>query len=78
FHTNSIPLSPRTHAVARGRLVAGAALGYAVDYPPDFGLPAPQASTRPSFLPPEDYAVFFHGTARDAKKWPREHWVALG
>ena len=78
FHTNSIPLSPRTHAVARGRLVAGVALGYAVDYPPDFGLPAPQASTRPSFLPPEDYAVFFHGTARDAKKWSRENWIALG
>ena len=45
FHTDSIALSPRTHAVARGRLVAGAALGYAVDTPPDFGLPAPQAWT---------------------------------
>ncbi|MGH8854045.1 MAG: lipopolysaccharide heptosyltransferase I [Telluria sp.] len=78
FHTDSIPLSPRTHAVARGRMVAGAALGYAVDSAPDFGLPAPQAALRPSFLPPEDYAVFFHGTAREAKKWPREHWIALG
>jgi len=78
FHTNSIPLSPRTHAVARGRLVAGVALGYAVDTPPDFGLPAPQAATRPAFLPVEDYAVFFHGTARDAKKWSRANWVALG
>jgi heptosyltransferase-1 len=27
FHTRSIPLDPRTHAVARGRLVVGAALG---------------------------------------------------
>ncbi len=78
FHTHSIPLNPRTHAVARGRKVAGAALGYNVDYPPDFGLPAPQAAARPAFLPPEDYAVFFHGTARDAKKWPREAWVELG
>ena len=78
FHTNSIPLSPRTHAVARGRMVAGVALGYAVDYPPDFGLPSPQAATRPAFLPFEDYAVFFHGTARAAKKWPRANWIALG
>ncbi len=78
FHTNSIPLSPRTHAVARGRMVAGVALGYAVDQPPDFGLPAPQAATRPAFLPLEDYAVFFHGTARAAKKWPRANWIALG
>ncbi|MEW6372141.1 MAG: lipopolysaccharide heptosyltransferase I [Pseudomonadota bacterium] len=78
FHTESIPLDPRTHAVARGRLVAGAALGYAVDTPPDFGLPAPQASQRPGWLPREDYAVFFHGTARDAKKWAPENWIALG
>jgi len=78
FHTRSIRLDPRTHAVARGRLVAGAALGYAVDTPPDFGLPAPDASARPLFLPREDYAVFFHGTARDAKKWARENWIATG
>lgn len=78
FHTDSIPLNPRTHAVARGRLVAGAALGYPVDTAPDFGLPAPDASQRPAFLPPEDYAVFFHGTARAAKKWADANWIALG
>ena len=78
FHTDSIPLSPRTHAVARGRLVAGAALDYPVDTAPDFGLPAPDASTRPAFLPQEDYAVFFHGTARAAKKWADANWIALG
>ncbi|RNF28119.1 ADP-heptose--LPS heptosyltransferase [Massilia aurea] len=78
FHTDSIPLSPRTHAVARGRLVAGAALDYPVDTAPDFGLPAPDASARPAFLPREDYAVFFHGTARAAKKWADANWIALG
>jgi len=78
FHTESIPLDPRTHAVARGRLVAGAALGYAVDTPPDFGLPAPEAATRPDWLPQDGYAVFFHGTARDAKKWAPANWIALG
>ena len=78
FHTDSIPLDPRTHAVARGRMVAGAALGYAVDSAPDFGLPAPQAALRPAFLPPQDYAVFFHGTARAAKKWADANWIALG
>lgn len=77
FHTDSIPLSPRTHAVARGRMVAGAALDYPVDTTPDFGLPAPSASTRPDFLPAEDYAVFFHGTARAAKKWADANWIAL-
>ncbi|MFC5480165.1 lipopolysaccharide heptosyltransferase I [Massilia suwonensis] len=78
FHTESIPLDPRTHAVARGRLVAGAALGYAVDTPPDFGLPPPDTAQRPDWLPREPYAVFFHGTARDAKKWAPENWIATG
>jgi heptosyltransferase-1 len=78
FHTQSIPLDPRTHAVARGRLVAGAALGYAVDTPPDFGLPPPASSQRPDWLPHAPYAVFFHGTARDAKKWAPANWIATG
>ncbi len=78
FHNRSIALDPRTHAVARGRLVAGAALGYAVDVAPDFGLPAPDPATRPAWLPAQAYAVFFHGTARNAKKWAPENWVATG
>jgi heptosyltransferase-1 len=78
FHNRSIPVEPRTHAVARGRQVVAAVLGHAVDTPPDFGLPAPEGSARPAWMPPEDYAVFFHGTARDAKKWPAAHWIALG
>jgi len=78
FHNRSIPVEPRTHAVARGRQVVAAVLGYVADTPPDFGLPAPEGSARPAWMPPEDYAVFFHGTARDAKKWPVAHWIALG
>ncbi len=79
FHTKSIPLDPRTHAVARGRLVVGAALGYAVDTPADFGLPEVAAGEpRPDWLPPDPYAVYFHGTARDAKKWAPANWIALG
>jgi heptosyltransferase-1 len=27
---------------------------------------------------PPAYTVFFHGTARDAKKWAPENWIALG
>jgi len=78
FHSRSIPVAPRTHAVQRGREVAAAALGYAIDTPPDFGLPAPDPARRPAWMPAQDYAVFFHGTARDAKKWAPENWIALG
>jgi heptosyltransferase-1 len=78
FHSRSIPVAPRTHAVQRGREVAAAALGYAIDGPPDFGLPAPDLAQRPAWMPAGDYAVFFHGTARDAKKWATADWIALG
>ena len=78
FHTNSVALDPRTHAVARGRLVAAAALGYSIDTAPDFGLPGPDGATRPDWMPRDDYAVFFHGTARDAKKWAPANWIAAG
>jgi heptosyltransferase-1 len=77
FHSQSIYLPPRTHAVARGRLVAAAALGYQITTPPDFGLPKPDAA-RPAWMPAEPYAVFFHGTARDAKKWAPANWIAIG
>jgi heptosyltransferase-1 len=29
-------------------------------------------------MPAEDYAVFFHGTARAAKKWATANWVDTG
>jgi heptosyltransferase-1 len=79
FHSRSVKLDPRTHAVARGRLVAASALGYEVDSAPDFGLPPPDnQADRPGWMPREDYAVFFHGTARDAKKWATANWIETG
>ncbi|WP_317202346.1 lipopolysaccharide heptosyltransferase I [Janthinobacterium sp.] len=79
FHTKSIPLDPRTHAVARGRLVAAAALGYTLDTPADFGLAAQARPVpAPDWMPAGPYAVYFHGTARAAKKWPAQDWIALG
>jgi heptosyltransferase-1 len=83
FHSHSVKLDARTHAVARGRLVAAEALGYPLEAAPDFGLPAIDASARPdvarpSWMPAQDYAVFFHGTARDAKKWAPANWIATG
>jgi heptosyltransferase-1 len=78
FHSQSVYLAPRTHAVARGRQVAADALGYQVDTPPDFGLPPPGAVARPDWMGAAPYAVFFHGTARAAKKWAPANWIAIG
>jgi heptosyltransferase-1 len=76
FHTQSIPVPPRAHAVERARLVAAGALGYRIDGPADFHLAPPTLS--PAWLPHEPYAVFFHGTARAAKGWAPDSWIALG
>jgi heptosyltransferase-1 len=76
FHTDSVPVGARTHAVLRGRLVAAAALGYTIDSPADFGLRAPDVSGA-AWLPAEPFAVFFHGTARDEKRWSESHWVRI-
>ena len=78
FHTKSVWLAPRTHAVARGRQVAADALGYQVDSPPDFGLSAAGAAARPAWMGAAPYAVFFHGTARAAKQWAPANWIAIG
>jgi heptosyltransferase-1 len=76
FHTASITVPPRAHAVDRARLVAAGALGYRVEGPADFNLAPPRLA--PAWLPAEPYAVFFHGTARAAKGWAPASWIALG
>jgi heptosyltransferase-1 len=77
FHTFSVPVGVRTHAVERGRVVAAAALGYALDQPADFNLSAPLVVPRPHWLPAQPYAVFFHATARAAKQWQVAHWITI-
>jgi heptosyltransferase I len=76
FHTISVPVDHRTHAVLRGRLVAAAVLGYTVDKPADFNLREPEQPL-PVWLPNEPYAVFFHATARPAKQWATTNWVQI-
>ncbi len=79
FHTDSVAVDRRTHAVLRGRLVAAYAGGYTVDTPASFGLNKlyTESQPRPAWMPSKPYAVFFHGTAGASKKWPQDHWVQL-
>ncbi len=76
FHSESVRVGARTHAVLRARMVAAAALGYTIDGPADFALQAPKMP-RPPWLPAEPYAVFFHATARAAKRWDEANWIAV-
>ncbi|WP_394777648.1 lipopolysaccharide heptosyltransferase I [Undibacterium sp.] len=88
FHTDSVAVDVRTHAVLRGRLVAAHAAGYVLDTPASFGMHAPESdnksgsdssngsnSLQPAWMPAQAYAVFYHGTARDSKKWAQDNWV---
>ncbi|MFC5476135.1 lipopolysaccharide heptosyltransferase I [Paraherbaspirillum soli] len=76
FHTMSVTVGLRTHAVLRARQVAAQALGYSVDGAADFNLQIPNMTRAelPAWLPDTPYAVFFHGTARAEKGWPLSHW----
>ena len=70
---HAIRIEPRTHALDRSRELAARALGYTLDGAPVFGLRrTPAATTATPTL------VFVHGTSRDDKLWPEDHWIALG
>ena len=73
----AIDLPPHSHAVLRGRALAGRALGYTPVPRPDYGLNRVADRTRPAQAAPEMIA-FVHGSSRADKLWPVENWVALG
>lgn len=64
-------------AVVRIRKLAALALGYELpETPPDYGIQAPSVNL-PENLP-QRYVVGLHGTSRNSKLWPVEHWISLG
>jgi heptosyltransferase-1 len=61
------------HAIARTRLLFGAALGYTPDLGRlDNGIVPPTAKTAPHGAAT---AILLHGTSRDDKKWPLPSWI---
>jgi len=62
-------VSRELHAIERNRLLAGAAFGYAVSGPADYGLAFDQAPASIS-----GKLICFHGTSRDDKLWAETHW----
>ena len=80
----TVPLEVHIHAVARGRQLAAAALGYVPDLAkkvPVYGLNVPLADVNSAQSAPEFIAkriVFIHGTSRQDKTWPQQNWVELG
>jgi heptosyltransferase I len=62
------------HAIARNRILTGAALGYAPDGAVDFGLDRAKLAGSGG----KPYGILFHATARPEKEWPEVNWITLG
>lgn len=67
----AIPMDTRSHAIQRSRDMCAAALGYAVPDGLSYGL-------RRGVDDGERCVVLIHGTSREDKLWPEQHWVELG
>ena len=86
FYSQSVWVPTRSHAVDRSRHVICSALDwpllerssapqfYLDEYIQSLKLPAGSISER--LIAP--YVLCFHSTAREAKRWPNSHWIALG
>ena len=83
FYNKSVQVPYQCHAVDRSRYVTSSALGWplidrsetAKFYPASFIDDISDMAARGLQKP---YILFFHSTARDAKRWANEHWIELG
>lgn len=80
FYAHRYPVPRGQHAILRNRQLAAAALHYPLpETPPDYALAAGLAgSEQQSFNSANPYVMGLHGTSRDSKLWPTDHWIALG
>jgi heptosyltransferase I len=63
------------HAVIRNRTLAALSLGYPVPTgAPNYGLGEALFTVNL----PKPYVIGLHGTSRDSKLWPLQHWIQLG
>jgi heptosyltransferase-1 len=91
FYTQSVHVPLKCHAIDRSRWVMCSAFDWPLlnrnEEPPCF-YPKEFVQQLPPLLfeglkkteqgAPLPYVVCFHSTAREAKRWPNEHWVELG
>ena len=83
FYNQSVQVPKQCHAVDRSRWVMSSALDWSLIerssapqfYPQEFIQCIPKSSIEGLNTP---YVLCFHSTAREAKRWANEHWIALG
>ena len=84
FYTQAVQVPRQCHAVDRSRWVMSSAFDWPLlnrqQQPPNFYPPAWVAgliATTQSNIS-QQYVVFFHATAREAKRWSNKNWITLG
>lgn len=76
FYQQRYTVSRQLHAVQRNRQLTALALNYNVsEFPLDYGI---TVNNEPPIALPKTYILGLHGTSRDSKLWPEEHWLSLG
>jgi len=83
FYNQSVQVPTQCHAVDRSRWVMCSALDWSLIergdapqfYPPSFVEAIPRSSVEGLKAP---YVLCFHSTAREAKRWSNDNWIALG
>lgn len=83
FYNQSVQVPMQCHAVDRSRWVISSALDWSLIerssapqfYPQEFIERIPKHSIEGLITP---YVLCFHSTAREAKRWANENWIALG
>jgi heptosyltransferase-1 len=84
FYDKTHAISYQQHAVARNRVLTALSLGYAPQTnAPDYGISTKSTKSNASGTLMDigvqgNYIVALHGTSRDSKLWPEQHWVDLG
>lgn len=89
FYASRHAVANGRHAVLRNRLLAAAALGYAIDADADgadtdYGIAiggggdGAGGAALPDALAGRRYAVLLHGTSRAEKCWPEAAWIDAG
>lgn len=76
FYNTKHKVSRSQQAVALNRALAAKAFKYEMpNTAPDYGI---QTQSLADLAPPGPYVMGLHGTSRDSKLWPVDHWIQLG
>jgi heptosyltransferase-1 len=76
-YTKRIARSMEYNAWNGMRVSVGEAFGYTIDSPPEFGIEIPKAAAPVDVARKGPFAMLFHATSNEDKKWPCEHWRRL-